>query len=108
MSATLVSVNESVFRPSGGFVNYPLDPTLRAQAQALVAQMTLAEKVDFCSGKDFWHLPELERLQIPSIMVTDEPHGLRKQGQVPTTLVPTAAFPPLASLPPRHWPVLGI
>ena len=101
MSATLVSVNESVFRPSGGFVNYPLDPTLRAQAQALVAQMTLAEKVDFCSGKDFWHLPELERLQIPSIMVTDGPHGLRKQGQgadhlgahrsIPATCFPTAS-----------------
>ena len=26
-------------------MNYPLDPTLSAQAQALVAQMTLAEKV---------------------------------------------------------------
>ena len=62
-------------------MNYPLDPTLSAQAQALVAQMTLAEKADFCSGKDFWHLPGLERLQVPSIMVTDGPHGLRKQGQ---------------------------
>ena len=47
----------------------------------LVSQMTLEEKADFCSGKDFWHLPGLERLQIPSIMVTDGPHGLRKQGQ---------------------------
>ena len=62
-------------------MNHPLDPTLTARAQALVAQMTLAEKADFCSGKDFWHLPGLARLDIPSIMVTDGPHGLRKQGQ---------------------------
>ena len=82
-------------------MNYPLDPTLSAQAQALVAQMTLAEKADFCSGKDFWHLPGLERLQVPSIMVTDGPHGLRKQGQgadhlgahrsIPATCFPTAS-----------------
>ena len=101
MSATLVCLKECVFRRSGGFVNYPLDPTLSAQAQALVAQMTLAEKADFCSGKDFWHLPGLERLQIPSIMVTDGPHGLRKQGQgadhlgahrsIPATCFPTAS-----------------
>ena len=89
-------------------MNYPLDPTLRAQAQALVAQMTLAEKVDFCSGKDFWHLPELERLQIPSIMVTDGPMACASKAKVPTTLVPIAASPPPASLLPRHWPVLGI
>ena len=82
-------------------MNYPLDPTLSTQAQALVAQMTLAEKADFCSGKDFWHLPGLERLQIPSIMVTDGPHGLRKQGNgndhlgahrsIPATCFPTAS-----------------
>ncbi|NCF33815.1 MAG: glycosyl hydrolase, partial [Proteobacteria bacterium] len=82
-------------------MNHPLDPTLNVQAQALVAQMTLAEKADFCSGKDFWHLPGLERLSIPSIMVTDGPHGLRKQGQkadhlgahrsIPATCFPTAS-----------------
>lgn len=82
-------------------MNHPLDPTLTAQAQALVAQMTLAEKADFCSGKDFWHLPGLARLDIPSIMVTDGPHGLRKQGQnadhlgahrsIPATCFPTAS-----------------
>lgn len=84
-------------------MNYPLDPTLNAQAQALVTQMTLAEKVDFCSGKDFWHLPGLERLQIPSIMVTDGPHGLRKQDQNPDHLgahgsIPATCFPTASAL----------
>ena len=52
-----------------------------AQAQALVSQMTLAEKADFCSGQDFWHLAELSHLGIDKIMVTDGPHGLRKQAK---------------------------
>lgn len=45
----------------------------------IISKMTLQEKADFCSGADFWHLQSLERLGIPRIMVTDGPHGLRKQ-----------------------------
>ena len=45
----------------------------------LIEQMTLEEKASLCSGKDFWYLKGVERLEIPSIMVTDGPHGLRKQ-----------------------------
>lgn len=45
----------------------------------LVAQMTLEEKAGMCSGRDFWHLKSVERLGIPRVMVTDGPHGLRKQ-----------------------------
>ena len=45
----------------------------------LVSQMTLEEKAGMCSGADFWHLKGVERLGIPSVMVTDGPHGLRKQ-----------------------------
>ncbi len=45
----------------------------------LINQMTLEEKASLCSGLDFWHLKGIDRLSIPSIMVTDGPHGLRKQ-----------------------------
>lgn len=45
----------------------------------LVAQMTLEEKAGMCSGEDFWNLKAVERKGIPSVMVTDGPHGLRKQ-----------------------------
>ncbi len=45
----------------------------------IVAQMTLEEKAGLCSGKDSWHLKSVERLGIPAVMVSDGPHGLRKQ-----------------------------
>ena len=47
--------------------------------KALVAQMTLEEKAGLCSGLDFWHTKPVERLEVPSVMVSDGPHGLRKQ-----------------------------
>ena len=62
-------------------MNHPFSAGAIADAEALVAQMTLAEKADFCSGQDFWHLAELPRLGIDKIMVTDGPHGLRKQAE---------------------------
>ncbi|MCC3374466.1 glycoside hydrolase family 3 C-terminal domain-containing protein [Cohnella sp. REN36] len=67
----------------------------------LIAQMTLEEKAGLCSGLDFWHTKGIERLGIPSVMVTDGPHGLRKQkasadhlglfDSVPATCFPSAA-----------------
>lgn len=66
-----------------------------------IAQMTLEEKAGMLNGLDFWHLKGVERLNIPSVMVTDGPHGLRKQtgetdhlglnDSVPATAFPTAA-----------------
>lgn len=47
----------------------------------LVAQMTLEEKAAMCSGADFWHTEAVERLGIPASMVSDGPHGLRKQDE---------------------------
>ena len=41
--------------------------------------MTLEEKASLLSGADFWHTKAVERLNIPAVMVSDGPHGLRKQ-----------------------------
>ena len=52
---------------------------MNEQAMHIVSQMTLEEKAAWCGGKDFWHLQGLERLGLPPMMVSDGPHGLRKQ-----------------------------
>lgn len=76
-------------------------PTNHKPAAAeLVARMSLEEKAAFCSGRDFWHMEANERLGMASIMLTDGPHGLRKQmgdtdhvgigNSVPATCFPTA------------------
>ena len=44
----------------------------------ILKELTLEEKASLCSGSDFWHTEEIKRLDIPSIMVSDGPHGLRK------------------------------
>ncbi|TYP74603.1 beta-glucosidase [Paenibacillus methanolicus] len=69
--------------------------------QALVGKMTLEEKASLCAGADTWNTRAIERLGIPSIMMTDGPHGLRKQrasadhlglfDSVPSTCFPSAA-----------------
>ena len=47
--------------------------------RSLIAGMTLEEKAGLCSGADFWHTKAVERLGVPASMVSDGPHGLRKQ-----------------------------
>ena len=64
----------------------------------LISQMTIEEKASLCSGKDFWYLKGIERLDIPEIMVTDGPHGLRKQAGKSDQIglrdtVPAVCFP---------------
>ncbi len=73
----------------------------KAKAKELVKQMTLEEKAGLCSGNSFWYLKSVDRLGLSSIMVTDGPHGLRKQAgssdhlglndSVPATSFPTAS-----------------
>lgn len=60
--------------------------------------LTLEEKAALCSGKDFWTTKGIERLGIPSWMMTDGPHGLRKQSSDPDHVglhesVPATCFP---------------
>ncbi|AFU13598.1 Thermostable beta-glucosidase B [Bacillus thuringiensis MC28] len=54
---------------------------MKRDIKKIISEMTLEEKASLCSGLDFWNTKGIERLGIPSIMVTDGPHGLRKQAE---------------------------
>ena len=70
-----------------------------ARAKTLVAKMTLEEKALLLSGDGWWKTHAIERLQIPSICMTDGPHGLRKvEGGGLSESVPATCFPTASAL----------
>lgn len=52
---------------------------MKREISEIIKKMTLEEKASLCSGSDFWHTQPVERLNIPAVMMSDGPHGLRKQ-----------------------------
>ena len=70
------------------------------EVSAIVARMTLEEKAGLCSGAGVWRLRAIDRLGLPSIILTDGPHGVRKAEagthsglarNLPATCFPTAS-----------------
>lgn len=65
-----------------------------------ISSMTLEEKIAFCTGADFWHTKAMPQYEVPSIMMSDGPHGVRCQAgeadmigvneSLPATCFPTA------------------
>lgn len=67
----------------------------------ILEKMTVKEKIGLLSGQDGWNTKPVKRLGIPSVKMTDGPHGLRKQREggdlgignsVPATCFPTASL----------------
>lgn len=64
-------------------------------------KMTLEEKASLLSGKNFWETMDYPEYNIPSMFLSDGPHGLRKQAasadqlglnpSLPSTCFPTAS-----------------
>lgn len=55
--------------------------------------MELLEKIEFCSGKDYWHTKESIKNNIKSVTMSDGPNGLRKQGEKSDNLGLNGSFP---------------
>ncbi|WP_103534182.1 glycoside hydrolase family 3 C-terminal domain-containing protein [Streptomyces sp. SM11] len=75
----------------------------RPDAAARVRDLTLEQKAALTSGRDFWHLQDLPEADVPSVMVADGPHGLRKQPKDADpiglgTSLPATCFPPAVTL----------
>ncbi|MBN2388284.1 MAG: glycoside hydrolase family 3 C-terminal domain-containing protein [Anaerolineales bacterium] len=65
----------------------------------LLEKLTLDEKVSLLSGRDLWFTVPIERLGIPSIVMTDGPHGVRSADpETGRPVGPVTAFPPGISM----------
>ncbi|QAY59053.1 beta-glucosidase [Microbacterium protaetiae] len=65
--------------------------------------LTLEQKAALTSGADFWTTKAVPDVGIPALMLTDGPHGLRKQAGASDHLgladsVPATCFPPAVGL----------
>lgn len=71
---------------------------LKEQAEQLLKQMTIEEKAALCVGGSFWLSAGVERLGLKPHLLTDGPHGLRKQEKGADHLginqsIPAVCFP---------------
>jgi beta-glucosidase len=80
-----------------------LDEMLTLTPEEVVARLTLEEKASLTSGSSFWFTQAVPRAGIPEVMLTDGPHGVRKQREGGDHLgladsVPATCFPPAVAL----------
>ena len=79
------------------------DSRLGLDVPGILAQLTLEEKVNLLDGEDFWRTSTLDRLGVPSLLLSDGPHGLRTQQEGGdhlglTASEPATCFPPASAL----------
>ena len=84
-----------------------MEPNFENEIEALLSKMTLQEKVALLSGKDTWHTFPLERLGIPSLTMTDGPHGVRTcEPELGRIISPATCFPTGVSMAASWNPAL--
>lgn len=52
---------------------------MKTDIKELVKGMSLEDKIALCSGENFWQTKAFEKYRVPSLFMSDGPHGLRKQ-----------------------------
>jgi beta-glucosidase len=75
------------------------------RVQELLDQLTLREKVSLLSGRDSWNTVPIERLGIPSLTMTDGPHGVRANRTPPERTQGTATSFPTGVSMASSWDV---
>ncbi len=66
-----------------------------------ISKLTIRERALLLTGKDFWHTNGIKKMGLPSIMLTDGPHGVRKiqkDGVVSSRTVQSTCFPTASAL----------
>jgi beta-glucosidase len=80
--------------------------SVEERIDALVSQMTLHEKVSLLAGRDLWRTMPIPRLGIPSVVMTDGPHGVRSDGAAGRFKGPATSFPTGVSMASTWDPAL--
>ncbi|MDX1416971.1 MAG: glycoside hydrolase family 3 C-terminal domain-containing protein [Candidatus Promineifilaceae bacterium] len=71
---------------------------MNSDIKALIHQLTLEEKAALCCGKTAWETLPIERLGIPSIVISDGPHGVRRSPDMASSSLPATCFPSASAL----------
>jgi beta-glucosidase len=70
------------------------------KAKEIISNLTVEEKASICSGADYWQTKAIPHANLPSMRMSDGPHGLRRQVEeegspegdsYPSTCFPTAS-----------------
>ena len=69
--------------------------------QSIISAMTLEEKAALCTGASAWTTTPVERLDVPELICSDGPHGVRRVPDVHamgSSSLPATCFPTASSL----------
>ena len=69
--------------------------------ESIIQQMTLEEKAALCTGEGPWATTAIPRLDVPALVVSDGPHGVRHPidiSKIGSLSHPATCFPTASSL----------
>ena len=64
----------------------------------MITNLTIKEKISLLNGKTAWLTKNIDHIQLPSLEMSDGPHGLRKEKDNSKEALPATLFPPTTTL----------